>query len=213
MRNGYFAIYSKAPNINNLIPSYHRTNLCGRVIKRPPAFQPHQPKRIIMSLLMPISYKSPSQIQSKNSASRSLSQPTQLGRIHLPISASSTWLLLRFLNLQTILGALNPGNVLQTIPAGVVNTFSANTAWQNPFNKTIWIHMADASVALLEDHVWPALIPGSTGTGRSPVREPKLSPHTLPVAAPHQPLERPRVQRGHGRHVGPTGLCEIATYL
>ncbi|CAL8575964.1 hypothetical protein XPA_001858 [Xanthoria parietina] len=121
-----------------------------------------------MSLLMPISYKSPSQIQSKNSASRSLSQPTQLGRIHLPISASSTWLLLRFLNLQTILGALNPGNVLQTIPAGVVNTFSANTAWQNPFNKTIWIHMADASVALLEDHVWPALIPGSTGTGRSP---------------------------------------------
>ncbi|CAO1600223.1 hypothetical protein XANCAGTX0491_003924 [Xanthoria calcicola] len=78
------------------------------------------------------------------------------------------WLLLRLFYLQTILGALNPGKVLQTIPAGVVNTFSANTAWQNPFTKTIWIHMADASVALLADHVWPALIPRSTGTGRSP---------------------------------------------
>lgn len=65
-----------------------------------------------------------------------------------------------------ILGALNPGLVLQTLPAGVVNTFAANIAWQNPFTKTSWIDLADASVALLADRVWPALIPGSTGTGR-----------------------------------------------
>lgn len=66
--------------------------------------------------------------------------------------------------------------------------------------------MADASVALLADHVWPALIPGSTGTGRSPAREPKLSPHTLPVAACHQPLERQRVRKGHGPAFTPFGL-------
>ncbi|KAI4259642.1 MAG: hypothetical protein L6R42_004481, partial [Xanthoria sp. 1 TBL-2021] len=65
-----------------------------------------------------------------------------------------------------ILAALNPGNVLQTIAAGVEHTFSPGAAWENPFTKTSFIDLADASVALFADHVWPALIPGSTGTGR-----------------------------------------------
>ena len=65
-----------------------------------------------------------------------------------------------------ILAAFNPGNVLQTIAAGVENTFSPGVDWPNPFGKTSWIELADASVGLFADHVWPALIPGSTGTGR-----------------------------------------------
>ncbi|KAL8753371.1 MAG: hypothetical protein Q9199_005097 [Rusavskia elegans] len=65
-----------------------------------------------------------------------------------------------------ILAAFNPGNVLQTIAAGVEHTFSPGAAWENPFTKTSFIDLADASVALFADHVWPALIPGSTGTGR-----------------------------------------------
>lgn len=65
-----------------------------------------------------------------------------------------------------ILAAFNPGNVLQTIAAGVEHTFSSGAAWENPFTKTSFIDLADASVALFADHVWPALIPGSTGTGR-----------------------------------------------
>ncbi|KAL8842281.1 MAG: hypothetical protein Q9176_002670 [Flavoplaca citrina] len=65
-----------------------------------------------------------------------------------------------------ILGAFNSENVLRTIAAGVGNTFSTGTDWPNPFTKTSWIELADASVGLFADHVWPALIPGSTGTGR-----------------------------------------------
>ena len=65
-----------------------------------------------------------------------------------------------------ILGAFNSENVLRTIAAGVENTFSTGTDWPNPFTKTSWIELADASVGLFADHVWPALIPGSTGTGR-----------------------------------------------
>lgn len=65
-----------------------------------------------------------------------------------------------------ILAASNSGNVLQTIAAGVESTFSPGADWPNPFAKTSWIELADASVGLFADHVWPALIHGSTGTGR-----------------------------------------------
>ncbi|KAL8924800.1 MAG: hypothetical protein Q9172_002515 [Xanthocarpia lactea] len=66
----------------------------------------------------------------------------------------------------SILSFFNPGNMLQTIAAGVENTFSGTVAWENPFPKTSFIELADASIALFADHVWPAIIPGSTGTGR-----------------------------------------------
>ncbi|KAL8770224.1 MAG: hypothetical protein Q9209_004066 [Squamulea sp. 1 TL-2023] len=67
----------------------------------------------------------------------------------------------------SILALLNPANVMQTISAGVEETIlSASAAWRNPFEKTSILDIADASIALLADHIVPTIIPGSTGTGR-----------------------------------------------
>ncbi|KAL8915297.1 MAG: hypothetical protein Q9171_000167 [Xanthocarpia ochracea] len=97
---------------------------------------------------------------------------TEEGFNHLPLVhiQSSTMLNILVtgatLVVLSILSFFNPGNVLQTIAAGVENTFSGSVAWENPFPKTSFIELADASIALFADHVWPAIIPGSTGTGR-----------------------------------------------
>ncbi|KAL8669460.1 MAG: hypothetical protein Q9168_005946 [Polycauliona sp. 1 TL-2023] len=67
--------------------------------------------------------------------------------------------------LLAIIGIFNQ-DIRQTIAAGVEHAVPATTTWPNPFLKTSWIDLADASVALFADHIIPAVVPGSTGTGR-----------------------------------------------
>ncbi|KAL8652283.1 MAG: hypothetical protein Q9226_004339 [Calogaya cf. arnoldii] len=64
-----------------------------------------------------------------------------------------------------VLGYFNPGDMLHTIGAGAEKSF-ASAGWVNPFQNTSLIGLADANIALFADHILPAVIPGSTGTGR-----------------------------------------------
>ncbi|KAL8998524.1 MAG: hypothetical protein Q9169_002467 [Polycauliona sp. 2 TL-2023] len=69
--------------------------------------------------------------------------------------------------LLALLGVYNHEAIFNTLPAGVDHSFSnTTTSWINPFANISFIDLADDSVALFADHIIPALIPGSTGTGR-----------------------------------------------
>ncbi|KAL8802273.1 MAG: hypothetical protein Q9182_003925 [Xanthomendoza sp. 2 TL-2023] len=64
-----------------------------------------------------------------------------------------------------VLGLFHREILSQTITSGDASFFTA-AAWENPFAKKSLIEMSDASIAFFADRFVPAIIPGSTSTGR-----------------------------------------------